>query len=308
MTHASRRADSDPLPMSGSPPPLLGPLRVLIVGEASTARDFVDELKSGGYDPAATRVEDRSALDQALETGQWDIALCEDALAGLDGSSILRLIKRIRPALPVIVVSRVFGESIARAAMKAGADDFIARGYLARLCAAVERGVRSARLRQVWEEAARSLSDAEARNDAFMNNSPAVAFMKDERGRLVYANRTFETVFRVKVENLLGKTDAEWLPPATAAEVSANDARVLATGRTMQFEESVPAPDGRPPLARLQVSFPRRERAHLRGRRRPGHHRAQGDGRGPAALRGPLPGPGSSTATSSSACTTSRAG
>ncbi|MEO8430972.1 MAG: PAS domain S-box protein [Acidobacteriota bacterium] len=230
--------------MTEPAPPALGPIRVLVVGDAASTRAFAAELRGGGYDAECANFDDRAGLERALETSLWDIVLSQDALPGFDGPTILRLIRRIRPGLPVIVVSHEFGESIARAAMKAGAEDFIARGYLARLCAAVDRGVRTARLRQVWEDAARSLSDAEARNAAFMNNSPAVAFMKDDAGRLVYANRTFETVFGVRLEDLLGKTDAEWLPPGPAAEVAANDARVIASGKTMQFEERVPAPDG----------------------------------------------------------------
>jgi DNA-binding response OmpR family regulator len=73
-----------------------------------------------------------------------------DLLDDLGLPATLRRLKSARPDLPVIVVSSMFGESVAAAAMKAGADDFVARGFLARLPAAVDREMRAASARK-WE-------------------------------------------------------------------------------------------------------------------------------------------------------------
>ena len=225
-------------------PPQRRSISVLLVGSQRGASDLVAELRKAGYETDPLRVDSVQSLASALDLGKWDIALCEDGLPDLDGPTALRQIKRDRPELPVIVLSSVFGESIAGAAMKAGADDFIGHGHLSRLVPAVDRELRAVRLRRGWQQAARTLGEAQARSAAFMDNSPALAFLKDADGRLVYVNRRFEQVFRMKSEDLLGKTDAEWMPADTAAKLRANDAAVLAAGEPMQFEEGVSAPDG----------------------------------------------------------------
>ncbi|MCC5617938.1 EAL domain-containing protein [Nostoc sp. CHAB 5836] len=89
-----------------------------------------------------------------------------------------------------------------------------------------------------------ALQESEARFQAFMNNSPALAFMKDEAGRFVYVNESLERVFNIKLAHLQGKTDFDWLPEETARQVRQNDAKVLATGQAVELLETFPTPDG----------------------------------------------------------------
>ncbi len=89
-----------------------------------------------------------------------------------------------------------------------------------------------------------ALQESESRFQAFMNNSPAVVFMKNEQGRYVYGNETFERSLNGKLETLLGGTDFDWLPPDIARRVTSYDARVLATQQPLQHQDSTPAPDG----------------------------------------------------------------
>ncbi len=89
-----------------------------------------------------------------------------------------------------------------------------------------------------------ALRESEERFRSFMNNSPAVAFMKDEAGRYIYINKTMEQVFDLKMKDLLGKTDYDWLPEDAARNVLENDRKVLATDKTAELLETVPLPDG----------------------------------------------------------------
>jgi PAS domain S-box-containing protein len=89
----------------------------------------------------------------------------------------------------------------------------------------------------------KDLRASDERFKAFMNNNPAIAFMKDEAGRYVYLNETMERVFAVKVEELIGKTDFEWLPETVAAEVQRNDRKVLETNQPLEIVEAIAAPD-----------------------------------------------------------------
>ena len=91
--------------------------------------------------------------------------------------------------------------------------------------------------RRVQVEA--ELRDSQALFRAFMDNGPAVAYMKDEAGRYVYMNRRLETQFNIKFSDLKGKTDQDWLPPETVEQVQANDRLVLATQQTSEVVEIV---------------------------------------------------------------------
>lgn len=105
-----------------------------------------------------------------------------------------------------------------------------------------------------------ALQESESRFQAFMNNSPTVMFMKNDQGRYVYVNETLERSFNVKAESLLGQTDFDWLPKEIAKIVTENDATVLATQQTLQYAETVPAPDGRA-YHWLTLKFPFRDQA-----------------------------------------------
>ncbi len=231
---------SDPTPPPDSAIPDKGPVRVLIVGTEASAEELCAELLLGGYEPAATRVHSGRSLEDALQAGVFDVSVCLDGVPGLDAPAALRLIKRVLPDLPVIVVSSLFGESVATAAMKAGAADFIGEGYMGRLVPAVEREMLAHGLRRGWHQAALSLREAEARSNAFMDNSPAVAFLKDDQGRYVYVNRKWEEVFGRRLDEMRGRTGSEILSDEDHIQARANDEAVLASNLPMQFEERSP--------------------------------------------------------------------
>lgn len=78
----------------------------------------------------------------------------------------------------------------------------------------------------------------------FMNNSPAIAFLKNEEGAYVYVNKPFEHLFGQKLDFLRGRTSFDWLPEETARRTHDNDLQVLSTGVPQEIVETVPAPDG----------------------------------------------------------------
>ncbi len=85
---------------------------------------------------------------------------------------------------------------------------------------------------------------SERRFDAFISNSPALAFMKDDEGRYVFVNEPAVRRFRLPDGCWLGKTDAELWPAAVAAELRRNDLAVLASGTAAEVLERVVGRDG----------------------------------------------------------------
>lgn len=89
-----------------------------------------------------------------------------------------------------------------------------------------------------------ALKDSEARFQAFMDNSPVLSYIKDQHGRLVFANKTLADRFQLDLAKDLGKTDHELWGPEVAAALQAQDRAVLAGGELVAAEESVRTPDG----------------------------------------------------------------
>ncbi|MGE5843965.1 MAG: PAS domain S-box protein, partial [Syntrophaceae bacterium] len=94
------------------------------------------------------------------------------------------------------------------------------------------------------KEAELALRDSEERFRLFMDNSPTIAWIKDEQGRHVYLSKTYEDRFGVRSENWIGKTDAELWPPEIAENFRKNDLAVLAAGHPIEFTEQTVNPDG----------------------------------------------------------------
>jgi PAS domain S-box-containing protein len=91
-----------------------------------------------------------------------------------------------------------------------------------------------------------ALRETQALFNSFMDNSPAVAFMKDHTGRYVYVNKPFERLFGQKLSFLKGRMSFDWLPSETAAQTHEHDLKILTSGMPEQIIETIPTEDGTP--------------------------------------------------------------
>jgi PAS domain S-box-containing protein len=89
-----------------------------------------------------------------------------------------------------------------------------------------------------------ALRESEERFAAFMDNSPAGAWMKDEQGRHVYLNKILADHFNPRLEDWRGKTDFELWPHSIAEQFWKNDLIVLKEGRVIEVVEETPNPEG----------------------------------------------------------------
>jgi PAS domain S-box-containing protein len=91
-----------------------------------------------------------------------------------------------------------------------------------------------------------ALRASEERFKAFMDNSPAIAFIKDDSGRFVYINQQLERFFNVKLDEVIGKTDFDWLPEETACQLREGDQIILSTNKPTENVETIATLDGTP--------------------------------------------------------------
>ncbi len=95
------------------------------------------------------------------------------------------------------------------------------------------------------KQAQDTLRDSEERFQAFMNQSPVVAWLKDEKFEFRYVNAAFERLFNLPAGEILGKTDYDIYEGESAEITRANDRKVLASGQILEAIEYVPGADGR---------------------------------------------------------------
>jgi PAS domain S-box-containing protein len=78
---------------------------------------------------------------------------------------------------------------------------------------------------------------------SFMNQSPLLAFMKDDTGRRTWVNESYARFFHHTVESMVGITDTELLP-AMAERMRQEEQVVLSTGQRICSEQVVHSPEG----------------------------------------------------------------
>ena len=220
-------------------------IRVLILEDrAEDAELMLHELRRSQFEPDWRRVETESEYNAHLG---WrpDLILSDYNMPLLDAPRALELLEELELDIPFIVVSGAIGEDVAVAMMRRGATDYLLKDRLARLGPAVRRALEDHKRREETRRAEKALGASEVRFYAFMNHNPALAYIKDEDGRVLYINNTCEQAWGKTLADCLGKTNHELWPADLADRLRADDLAVLATGQSCQVLEEMSLPSGR---------------------------------------------------------------
>ncbi len=160
-------------------------LRLLIVEDsADDAELIVRTLRRAGCDLTYERVETSVAMQAALARETWDLVISDFSMPRFNGLAALKLLREKELDIPFILVSGTIGENVAVQAMKAGAQDYILKGNLARLAPAIERELRE-------YEGRRERRRAESRYRNLFNSVPVGVFITSPDGKLIDANPWF---------------------------------------------------------------------------------------------------------------------
>ena len=85
-----------------------------------------------------------------------------------------------------------------------------------------------------------------------LDHLPAPVYLRDRDGCFTLVNRTYEEVYRVKKDDLRGKTVHEIYPKHQAEEYAAQDRDVVESREVMEYEIAVPDADGKHTFAVLR--------------------------------------------------------
>ena len=89
-----------------------------------------------------------------------------------------------------------------------------------------------------------ALKESEGRFQAFMDNGPAVTFIKEESGSYLYVNALFLERFHFRREDVIGHTDRDLWPEQVSKPIMQHDRTVFASDEVMNVEEAEHDADG----------------------------------------------------------------
>jgi diguanylate cyclase (GGDEF)-like protein/PAS domain S-box-containing protein len=220
-------------------------IKVLLVEDTVEDADLlIREMRKGGLEIVAHRVETREALEHALETLRPDVILSDYALPGFGGMAALETVKQHRLDIPFIFVSGTIGEERAIEALRQGAIDYVLKDNRARLVPAIRRAVTEANERRARRQAESELEESEHRFRLFMQHLPGAAFMKDLAGHYTYVSPGAERVIGKKADAIIGRSTREAFPAAYADQSELHDRAAIASRKAVASVEEVPTADG----------------------------------------------------------------
>jgi PAS domain S-box-containing protein len=168
-------------------------IRVLFV------EDFEDDyvlvglkLRESGLELLSRRVESRNDLILALTEQSWDIVISDFTLPDLDAFAVLMIVKDFDPDLPVLIISGAIGEETAVAAMRAGAGDYLMKGNLTRLGAAVEREIEESCVKRERRSIQKALEESERRFRDLADAMPQIVWTAGPDGSVEYVNQRWK--------------------------------------------------------------------------------------------------------------------
>ena len=102
----------------------------------------------------------------------------------------------------------------------------------------IEQAAQLAEIALGRSRADRALKESEKLLTDILENVTAYIYMKDTRGRYLFANRLLREQFDAPMEEIVGYDDSKFFDADTAANMRESDLRVLKDGETLQIEET----------------------------------------------------------------------
>ncbi len=180
-------------------------LRVLMVEDSEDdALLIIRELKKGGYNPVQERVETAAAMKKALEEREWDIILCDYKLPKFNAPSAIALLKETNIDIPFIIVSGTIGEETAIECMRLGADDYMMKNNLSRLCPAIARELQEAETRRKHKQVEEALRQSEEKYGTILESIDNGYCEQDLAGNFTFLNDSMYRIYGYPKEELMG--------------------------------------------------------------------------------------------------------
>lgn len=221
-------------------------LRVLIVEDSEDDLLLViRELKKGGFSPVYERVDTAAAMRKALEEKQWDIILCDYKMPQFSGPSAIALLKETNLDIPILIISGKIGEDIAAECMHLGAQDYIMKNNMARLCPAIAREIEEAESRNKRKEMEQELLHSQEKYQNILENIEDGYYEVDLAGNFTFFNSSLCRIMGYSSEEMTGMNNRQYTDKEGAKKLFQAFNQVYKTGRpTKELDWQIIRKDG----------------------------------------------------------------
>jgi two-component system cell cycle sensor histidine kinase/response regulator CckA len=214
-------------------------LRVLMVEDSEDdVLLTIRELKKGGYDPVYERVETSAAMKKALKDKQWDIILCDYKMPKFSGEQAIALLKETNIDIPFIIVSGTIGEETAVECMRLGAQDYIMKDNLSRLCSAIARELEDVETRSKRKQAEsrmaaalEALRQSEEKYRTILENIADGYYEVDLSGNFTFFNASMCRILGYPQEEMMGMNNRQFTDKENAKKLFKTFNEVYRTGQ-----------------------------------------------------------------------------
>ncbi len=180
-------------------------LRVLVLEDrAEDAELVLHELRRAGLCLEWTRVDDETGYRAHLGS-ELDLILADYNLPQFDALHALGILRQAQLDIPFIIVSGTVGDEVAVSAMRAGATDYVFKGNLSRLAAAVEREVQASAERKATALARKKAEESILRLAAIVESSDDAIFAVDLNETIITWNAAAERLYGYARDEATGK-------------------------------------------------------------------------------------------------------
>ncbi len=218
------------------PPPALAanaPL-VLVVEDNPDMNAYVAQALGPHY-RVVTAFDGQEGLRKALET-RPDLIVSDVMMPRMSGDQMVSALRRHQEMddVPIVLLTAKADDELRVKLLKEGVQDYVYKPFSVEELLARVSGLISERKRK---EA--SLREAYGLLRTVTDSIPDVVFVKDSTGRYLMINATgAQLLGQRSAEHVIGKHDADFLPPETARKVLEEDQKVMAKGDSKTLEET----------------------------------------------------------------------
>jgi PAS domain S-box-containing protein len=215
-------------------------LRVLMLEDTPTDAELAErELRKAGIAFTSLRVDRQDAFVRALDEFHPDIILSDYKLPDFNGMAALEIVERDHPEVPVVMVTGALSDIEAVELIHAGAKDYVLKDRLARLAPAVQRALSAEQGARARKTAEKALRESEAKFRALVESTSDWIWEINEQGVYTYASPQVYVLLGYRVEDVIGKTPFDLMPPTGAEEARASLSSILAEKKHFQLLENV---------------------------------------------------------------------
>jgi len=180
------------------------PVTILVADDEKLMRESVQELLSLN-DLSCTLAADGLEALEIMAGMPVDILLLDLAMPRIDGFQVMKEVKTNYPDTDVIITSGEATFKNATLAMRHGVKDFLHKPYVPNeLINVVNNLIEKRELKRKLDEMYRCIQASEKRYSFFVNNSPDMVYMLDQKGNFAFVNERTTELLGYSQDEIIG--------------------------------------------------------------------------------------------------------